>query len=80
MLSPTDPPVTAPEFSEFDTQALQQRADQWRIEAAQASSADMRVFCISEAENCERRLQRSFDTPVLIMFSRPAHLVPIPKR
>jgi hypothetical protein len=64
--------------SEFDTEALQQRADQWRVEAAQASSEDMRMFCIREAERCERRLQRSFDTPVLIMFSRPGHLVPTP--
>jgi hypothetical protein len=51
--------------SEFDTQALEQRADQWRVEAARASSEDMRMFCIREAEACERRLRQSFDTPVI---------------
>jgi hypothetical protein len=60
-----DSPMIAFRFSEFDTQALQQRVDLWRVEAARAPSEDMRMSCIREAENCERRLRRSFDTPVI---------------
>jgi hypothetical protein len=60
-----DRPVTAPKLSEFDTLALKQRAEQWRVEAARVTSDDMRAFCQRQAEQCERRLQGSFDTPVI---------------
>jgi hypothetical protein len=61
----TDRPVAAPKLSEFDTLALKQRAEEWRVEAARATSDDMRAFCERQAEQCERRLQGSFDTPVI---------------
>jgi hypothetical protein len=60
----TDRPVTAPKVSEFDTLALKQRAEQWRVEAARVASGDMRAFCQRQAEQYERRLRDSFDTPV----------------
>jgi hypothetical protein len=60
-----DCPATAPKPSEFDTLALKRRAEQWRIEAARVATDDMRAFCQREAEQCERRLRVSFDTPVI---------------
>jgi len=51
--------------SPYDTVALKERADQWRVEAAKVTTEAMRVFCLNEAERCERRLQRSLSTPVI---------------
>ena len=51
--------------SEFDTEALSRRAFLWRIEAARAPVGPMRNYCRGEAEQCERRLRRSFETPVI---------------
>jgi hypothetical protein len=60
----TDRPVAVPKLSEFDTLALKQRAEQWRVEADRVTSGEMRAFCQRQAKQCERRLQDSFDTPV----------------
>jgi hypothetical protein len=51
--------------SPYDTRALKERADQWRVEAAMAASEATRAFCLHEAERCERRLQQSLFTPVI---------------
>jgi hypothetical protein len=51
--------------SPYDTQALRERADRWRVEAARATLEAVRVLCVDEAEKCERRLQQSFWTPIV---------------
>ena len=51
--------------SEFDTDALSQRAFLWRIEAVRAPAGPMRNYCLNEAKKCERRLRRSFETPII---------------
>jgi hypothetical protein len=45
--------------------ALKQRAEEWRVEAARVTSDEMRAFCQRQAEQCERRLRDSFDTPII---------------
>jgi hypothetical protein len=55
--------------SQYDTLALKERADQWRVEAQAATSQEMRALCLEEAEKYERRVQKSQATPV---FRRPA--------
>lgn len=50
---------------EFDTLALRLRADEWRDEAARVAAGAMRDFCLREARQCEWRLQRSSETPII---------------
>ena len=51
--------------SSYDPESLLKRAELWRAEAAVASIEEVRVFCLAEADQCERRVQRSRSTPVL---------------
>jgi hypothetical protein len=57
-------PVTS---DDFDTLALVRRANIWRTRAARATSEDVRRVCLTEAERCEQRLQRSYDTPAIFL-------------
>jgi hypothetical protein len=50
--------------SPYDPRNLLERAKQWRAEAAAATLAEMRAYCLDEADRCERRVQRSRSTPV----------------
>jgi hypothetical protein len=52
--------------SEYDTKVLKERANQWRDVAATVTFESIRVFCLKEADKCERRLQLSFSTPVFV--------------
>jgi hypothetical protein len=51
--------------SPYDLSVLQERATQWRAEAAAARFEAMRQFCLSEADRCERQVHKSLSTPVL---------------
>ena len=48
----------------YDTQALQEKAAQWRVEAGRMTLASLRAFCLAEAKWYERRIQLSRSTPV----------------
>jgi hypothetical protein len=48
----------------YDLVVLRERAEQWRAEAAAATHEPMRRFCLTEADQCERRVQMSLSTPV----------------
>jgi hypothetical protein len=50
--------------SPYDTQAVEERAREWRAEAAMTTSATMRAFCLAQAEECERRVRLSLSTPI----------------
>ncbi|WP_158932270.1 hypothetical protein [Acidisphaera sp. S103] len=50
---------------EFDTLTLRRRANEWRDEAVRVPAGPMRVFCLREAWQCERRLRASANTPVI---------------
>jgi hypothetical protein len=52
--------------SPYDLAVLKERARLWRIEAAAATIEAMRVFCLTEADYCERRIQTSLSTPILL--------------
>jgi hypothetical protein len=49
----------------YDPDALTRRAALWRLEAEVATLQEMRVFCLHEADQCERRANLSRNTPVL---------------
>ena len=51
--------------SNYDPESLARRAAEWRMEAEAATLKAMRVFCLSEAEKCEMRAERSLRTPVI---------------
>jgi hypothetical protein len=51
--------------SPYDLVVLTERAQLWRAEADAATLAEMRSFCLSEADRCERRVEVSRSTPVL---------------
>jgi hypothetical protein len=50
--------------SPYDPDTLLERAKQWRAEAAVATLEEVRLFCLTEADRCERRVHRSQSTPV----------------
>jgi hypothetical protein len=50
--------------SPYDLAVLKERANLWRAEAAVATLDSMREFCLTEAAQCERRVQMSLSTPV----------------
>ena len=50
--------------SPYDPAVLKERADLWRAEAAAATLESMRQFCLTEAAQCERRVEMSLSTPV----------------
>jgi hypothetical protein len=52
--------------SPYDLSVLRERAALWRAEAAAARFEAMRQFCLSEADRCERQVQKSQSTPVLL--------------
>jgi hypothetical protein len=51
--------------SPYDLIVLRERAALWRAEAAAATLEAMRIFCLAEADQCERRVEKSLYTPVL---------------
>jgi hypothetical protein len=52
--------------SPYDPVVLTERAQLWRAEAACATLEAMRTLCLTEAERCERRVQLSVSTPVIL--------------
>jgi hypothetical protein len=50
--------------SPYDPDTLLERAKQWRSEAAAATLEEVRLFCLTEADRCERRVHLSQSTPV----------------
>jgi hypothetical protein len=52
--------------SQYDPVVLQERADLWRAEAAAATLDAIRTFCLTEALQCERRVEMSRSTPVIL--------------
>jgi hypothetical protein len=50
--------------SPYDPAVLLERAALWRAEAAAASIEELRMFCLTEADLCERRVHQSRSTPV----------------
>jgi hypothetical protein len=52
-------------INNYDPDSLTRRAALWRIEAEAATLRAMRLFCLSEADKCEQRAERSLYTPVL---------------
>jgi hypothetical protein len=55
--------------SPYDLAVLKERAELWRIEAAAATIEAVRMFCLTEADYCERRIQMSASTPLLLEMS-----------
>ena len=51
--------------SSYDPEALLKRAELWRAEAAVALIEEVRAFCLAEADQCERRVQKARLTPIL---------------
>ena len=51
--------------SPYDLVVLRERALLWRAEAAVATLEAMQIFCLSEAHQCERRVELSRITPVI---------------
>jgi hypothetical protein len=51
--------------SPYDLIVLRERAELWRAEAAAAKFEAMRVFCLTEANQCEHRVHISLTTPVI---------------
>jgi hypothetical protein len=62
--------------SEYDTEALKERAIAWRAEALAVASAEMRAFCLAEAEKCELRIRRSLTTPLFRVWDANGAWVP----
>jgi hypothetical protein len=50
--------------SQYDPEALKERARQWLDEAQRATSQAIREVCLAEAEKYTRRLRQSLSTPV----------------
>jgi len=57
--------------SPYDVVVLKERAALWRVEAAASTVDAMRIFCLTEADYCERRVQMSLSTPVIREVGRP---------
>jgi hypothetical protein len=51
--------------SPYDLVVLEERAHLWRAEAHVARLEEMRTFCLTEADRCERRIELSRSTPVI---------------
>jgi hypothetical protein len=51
--------------SPYDIVVLKERAQLWRAEADSTTLEEMRTFCLTEADRCERRVELSFSTPVI---------------
>jgi hypothetical protein len=51
--------------SPYDPVVLEERAQLWRAEADVATLEEMRSFCLTEADRCERRVELSRSTPVI---------------
>jgi hypothetical protein len=51
--------------SPYDLTALSERANLWRAEAAAATLEAMRTFCLTQADQCEQRIQMSLLTPAI---------------
>jgi hypothetical protein len=51
--------------SPYDLAALRERAKLWRAEAAAATLEAMRTFCLTQADQCEQRIQTSLLTPAI---------------
>ncbi len=51
--------------SPYDPLVLRERAELWRAEAAAATLEAMRNFCLTQADQCERRVELSLTTPVI---------------
>lgn len=49
----------------YDPESLTRRAALWRAEAEAATLRAMRLFCLMEADKCERRAEMSLSTPVI---------------
>lgn len=49
----------------YDPESLTRRAAMWRLEAEAATLRAMRLFCLNEADKCERRAEMSLRTPVI---------------
>ncbi|MDR3533635.1 MAG: hypothetical protein P4L90_24125 [Rhodopila sp.] len=60
----------------YDPEALKQKAELWRLEAAAATMEAVRAFCLDEAAKCEQRAQRSLSTPVLSDIPKSAPVPP----
>jgi hypothetical protein len=50
--------------SPYDLTVLQERAQLWRAEAEAATRESMRIYCLTEADRCQRRVHLSLSTPV----------------
>jgi hypothetical protein len=64
--SDADGPTPQMTQSPYDTDVVEERARQWRAEAARATLAAMRTYCLAQADECERRVQHSLSTPILL--------------
>ena len=61
----------------YDPATLMERGALWRAEAAAATVEDMRVFCLAQAEQCEKRVSLSQSTPVFSgMVGRWSDMIP----
>ncbi len=49
----------------YEPASLLARAKEWRIEAAAATTPEMRAFCLDEAVRCETVVRQSLETPPL---------------
>jgi hypothetical protein len=49
----------------YDLATLLAKSELWRIEAARATSASMRAFCLNEAALCEWKVSRSIAVPII---------------
>jgi hypothetical protein len=61
-------------WNEYDPESLTEKARRWRLVAASVRHETTRLFCLDQAERCDRRVQASIDTPVFRDMSEPAKL------
>ena len=52
-------------FPTYNIEELATRAAEWRLEAEAATMPAMRRFCLQEASQCERLIQRSLEVCVV---------------
>jgi hypothetical protein len=75
----------------YEPEKLLARAREWRIEAAAATTPEMRAFCLGEATRCEMVVRQSLETPAVsedapaqgaspIRMIRRAFGIPSPRR
>jgi hypothetical protein len=60
-----------PPRSLYDPDALTSRAEEWRVEATEATIEAMRTYCQAEAAKCEQMVLLSRCTPVLAQAPEP---------